>query len=194
MGNPGTGEEAPEDRREFSAVKKPGRMNEEVGNNGFRCEGIGAMIDWGMYSFGEGEESSGEESLLGVIEVGIGDWGGLNFLRSLEPLERERERERRLRVTVDGSGVPGISAGCTFDLGSTSETRSDGVSCDVSCTPSCKIPSPSLTTSLCICGRLPFFSRGRDAARLSFATAFARCSATDAGSLSMPERNAEPEH
>lgn len=115
MGNLGTGEEATEGAKELSAVKNPGKMNGEAGN-GLRWEGIGARIECGRYSAREGGESSGEESLLGVIDVGKGDWGGLNFLRSLEPLERERERERRLRVAFDGSGVPGFSSGCTFGL------------------------------------------------------------------------------
>jgi hypothetical protein len=113
VGNLGTGEEAPEGAKELSAVKNPGKMNGEAGN-GLRWEGIGARIECGRYSAREGGESSGEESLLGVIDVGKGDWGGLNFLRSLEPLERERERH--LRVAFDGSGVPGFSSGCTFGL------------------------------------------------------------------------------
>jgi hypothetical protein len=115
VGNLGTGEEAPEGRKGLSVVRKPGKMNGEVGN-GLRWEGIGARIECGRYSAREGGESSGEESLLGVTDIGKGDWGGLNFLRSLEPLERERERERRLRVTFDGSGVPGFSSGCTLGL------------------------------------------------------------------------------
>lgn len=57
-----------------------------------------------------------------------------------------------------------------------------------SCSSSAWNFSPSLTASMCIGGRLPSFMRGRDAARRSFATALARCSAAEAGSLSMGAR------
>ena len=46
--------------------------------------------------------------------------------------------------------------------------------------------SPSLTASTCIGGRRPSFIRGKEAARLSFATAKARCSAAVVCSISAP--------
>lgn len=70
MGILGIGEEAPEGRKGFSAVKKPGKMNGELGN-GLRWEGIGARIECGRYSAREGGESSGEESLLGVTFINL---------------------------------------------------------------------------------------------------------------------------
>lgn len=132
---------------------------------------------------GGGGDSSGEESPtfirgLGAgdsVVLGVGDCVALALpLKSLDPLDLDRERGRRLARGA-GSGVVALAA--TSNGASVFSSETAGLSS--SFFSSFGILSPSLTPSACMGGRLPSFIRGNDAARLSFATAKARCSAAE---------------
>ena len=151
---------------------------------------------------GGGGASSCDESPV-IMGLDVGDCVALAFpRRSLEPLDRERERERRF-VRAAGSGVTvSLSTSTSITSGSTSTSTSTPTSTSTSTASSALssgggVPSssssfcpfsPSLTACTCMGGRLPSFIRGNDAARLSFATANARCSAAEVSSCSITRK------